>query len=466
MRSPDDLPYLTREPGIGGTVKREPEDFVVTEVMDVDDEDSQEKNCHYWLSIRRRNMTTSEVIDVLAEALEQDPADIGRSGLKDKRAVATQWFSVSNFSRYAERYLTMEEVRERIPLEILGDIRRRQWKLKLGTHRGNHFDILLSGAQGDVEGIAEEIRQRGFPNYFGPQRFGSGIDMAIRGGKLFAEIKAARIRGDVKSARRLKHKARTVPFLCLASDAFSSMLFNLWLARRLEEESSDIALDEVGSCFGSKTPRKNVPLTPLETQLLTDAGILGHREAFVGVGDLRAAIVVPEDLTIRPDPDGLRFSFVLPKGAYATMLLREFAKSSDFCYASRKGSKLSRSSQDDEVPDGGDDFDDAPTTTEPESTEKKPKTIPRRTSGQLLNHGKRGRAFFAACPPDAAYGRRRERKLLSLYTRLHAAERQGTDPDPDCITHPLMHRRRYRADILAFFVHGPGQTWRPALRLM
>ena len=43
-------------------------------------------------------------------------------------------------------------------------------------------------------------------------------------------------------------------------------------------------------------------------------------------GTRRGYLVWPEELTIEPETDGLRFRFCLPSGTYATTLMREFIK--------------------------------------------------------------------------------------------------------------------------------------------
>jgi len=46
----------------------------------------------------------------------------------------------------------------------------------------------------------------------------------------------------------------------------------------------------------------------------------------IATGTRRACLVRPGELSVLPQPDGLRFSFTLPRGTYATVLLREFMK--------------------------------------------------------------------------------------------------------------------------------------------
>jgi tRNA pseudouridine13 synthase len=54
-----------------------------------------------------------------------------------------------------------------------------------------------------------------------------------------------------------------------------------------------------------------------------------ERYSKVASGTRRPLIVGVENLSIEQEPDGLRFQFTLPKGTYATMLLREFMRNED-----------------------------------------------------------------------------------------------------------------------------------------
>ena len=46
-------------------------------------------------------------------------------------------------------------------------------------------------------------------------------------------------------------------------------------------------------------------------------------------GTRRPYLILPEDLRVESDTDGLRFHFTLPAGVYATTRLREFMKSDE-----------------------------------------------------------------------------------------------------------------------------------------
>lgn len=117
------------------------------------------------------------------------PTDCGYQGIeffagtKDKRAITSQIFVIgAHQSKVAD--IEMSDVE----IEILG---RTHQKIGFGNHRGNRFTIVVRGCA-DEEGnplsnegaleristIVEEMSMRvgaeKFPNWIGPQRFGSG----------------------------------------------------------------------------------------------------------------------------------------------------------------------------------------------------------------------------------------------------------------------------------------------------
>jgi tRNA pseudouridine13 synthase len=68
-----------------------------------------------------------------------------------------------------------------------------------------------------------------------------------------------------------------------------------------------------------------------EAALLERAGLtLASFEQFSNLtpGTRRPYLVWPSELQVAPHPAGLQLTFSLPSGSYATILLREFQKSS------------------------------------------------------------------------------------------------------------------------------------------
>jgi tRNA pseudouridine13 synthase len=177
-------PYVTADlPGTGGQIKRHVEDFIVNEVPLYEYEGV---GTHCYIQIEKRGISTMETAKQIARALGRKTFDIGYAGLKDTRAVATQWFSVEHLESARARALDIPH------LKIVGMSRHRN-KLKVGHLAGNAFVLKVrndewnrAGASLDeprknAEAIWAVMSRRGVPNFFGPQRFGNRKDNHLLG---------------------------------------------------------------------------------------------------------------------------------------------------------------------------------------------------------------------------------------------------------------------------------------------
>ena len=72
-------------------VKHLPEDFQVDEILDTEFSDQGE---FVYIRFRKRDTNTMDVIKHLITTLKIDRHVLGVSGLKDKKAVTTQWISM------------------------------------------------------------------------------------------------------------------------------------------------------------------------------------------------------------------------------------------------------------------------------------------------------------------------------------------------------------------------------------
>jgi tRNA pseudouridine13 synthase len=341
--SPGD--YVTdRLPGIGGVLRREPEDFVVEEVPAYQPCGEGE---HLFLWVEKRDVSAENLVAHLARSLGIRREDVGVAGLKDRRAVTRQFVSVP-----AACELQLNRV-ETSAIRVLQATRHRN-KLRTGHLKGNRFDVLVREVTSDARGIAESaagvIRERGFPNFYGEQRFGVGGVTAQLGMDLLAGRKRPR---DIEPRRRKF-------LLRLALSAAQSAVFNSVLSERLADgllgtvlEGDVMQVAASGGCFVAQDVRREqqrydqretVLTGPLfgpkiknpagepalrEQRVLDRLGITSQSMAKFPrllAGARRPLVIWIDDLQLAPEPDGLRFRFTLPSGVYATTLLREFMK--------------------------------------------------------------------------------------------------------------------------------------------
>src|SRR5882672_484976 len=106
------LRFLTAAlPGTGGVCKSQPEDFRVDEVLSAPPTGS---GAQLLIRIEKRGMSTHEAVGHLCRVLGIPEREVGFAGIKDARAVATQWMSVpagheERLDRLDHPWLTIRE---------------------------------------------------------------------------------------------------------------------------------------------------------------------------------------------------------------------------------------------------------------------------------------------------------------------------------------------------------------------
>ena len=213
-----------------GRLRVEPEDFVVEEDLGFAPSGA---GSHVLLKVRKRNANTEWVARELARAIGCRPGDVGYAGLKDRRAITTQWFSVP-MPRPAADLAALKGAE----FEVL-EAHAHAKKLPRGALAGNRFTLRIRDVDVSEAQLAERltaIARDGIPNYFGPQRFGRD---------------GANLRKISRDPNDIHPRERTYVF-----SAARSLIFNAVLAERVTEgtwrqlEPGDVAnLDAKGSVF-------------------------------------------------------------------------------------------------------------------------------------------------------------------------------------------------------------------------
>lgn len=173
--------FATGLNGIGGLVKTRVEDFRVEEQATKLSLDPRGRFTAARITLR--NWETNRFITRMAAGLGIPKERIFFAGTKDKRAITRQLFVIdAPANKVAELNLADVDV------EVLG---RTHQKIGFGNHRGNRFTITVRGCahrdgapMSEAEALAEvdairaameaSIGPERFPNWIGPQRFGSG----------------------------------------------------------------------------------------------------------------------------------------------------------------------------------------------------------------------------------------------------------------------------------------------------
>jgi tRNA pseudouridine13 synthase len=339
------MPFLTADlPGIGGVIKQTVEDFVVDEIPAYQPCGEGE---HLFLWVEKRGVAAEQLTKHIARTLGISDRDIGVAGLKDRQAVTRQYVSVP--AKSADRIPALETD----GIHVVSFARHTN-KLRTGHLRGNRFTIVVRDVGDDAEAVAQQIAERiadrGFPNYFGSQRFGRDGGTVQTGLDLLT--------GRLNKSQLRRSRARFL--LRLSISAVQSHLFNLALAERLRAELIDrvlagdvmqvvasgglfvaeaVAIEQhrfdagetavTGPIFGPKMRRPQGEPAVREAAVLHSSGLtIDHFAQFgkLAQGTRRPFLVRPGALLVDLTSEGLKFEFSLPPGVYATTLLREFQK--------------------------------------------------------------------------------------------------------------------------------------------
>lgn len=322
--------------GTGGRIRTEPEDFQVSEnpayALSGDGE-------HTYLRLEKRGHTTKYVIDELHRQLGIPYKDFGVAGLKDRHAVTTQWISIPHkFEPRVEKFV-LEGT------QIL-EVTRHGNKLGMGHLRGNSFRLRVRGSSADApqkaKAILEHLQLTGVPNYFGSQRFGNTGGNAIRGLELV-------LNGRMKGPESIQIKRFLISSL-------QSLLFNHNLRLRLERglfgrvllgdvakkhetggiftvedaeidsaRAASLEISSTAPLYGRKIMAAQAQAHDLETEVLALLD-LNWTHFSDRKGARRITRIKLEEAQLEPTEDGYWILFSLPKGSFATVLLREIMK--------------------------------------------------------------------------------------------------------------------------------------------
>jgi len=145
-------------------IKQKPEDFVVEEVLPLN---LKERGDYSYYILEKRGRNTLDVLSEVASKLKIPLSNFGIAGLKDKRAITSQYVSILNGP---EVQIGGKGWR----LRFVG---RGDRGIEIGDAKGNIFTLTIRDV--DAYRVAHNlwlIEKIGFANYFGEQRFLSDLN--------------------------------------------------------------------------------------------------------------------------------------------------------------------------------------------------------------------------------------------------------------------------------------------------
>lgn len=151
------------------------------------------KKKYFRFTLCKMNISQAEAVNIISKTLSVSVKDVDFAGNKDKRAITTQHISVSNCS--------FESLQKLVGCHCnikCGDFQMASDRCKLGDLNGNRFSIVLRDIKLDNHEMSDsdlrelihyrvmDLSNKGFINYFGMQRFGTGtVATHIIGRELF-----------------------------------------------------------------------------------------------------------------------------------------------------------------------------------------------------------------------------------------------------------------------------------------
>jgi tRNA pseudouridine13 synthase len=177
--------YATHElTGIGGVYKHNFKDFIVKEILnsgkileikedyDPPEFSEESKNAYTSFNLVKINKDTFKAIRDISRVLKVPFEAINYSGLKDKCSISVQRASIRGNRIEDLKKLKIQDI-------FIRAISPSKKSINLGGNWGNRFVIILrnirkfAGLKSQITAIFDRLVKKGFPNYYGLQRFGT-----------------------------------------------------------------------------------------------------------------------------------------------------------------------------------------------------------------------------------------------------------------------------------------------------
>lgn len=298
-------------------MKEKPSYFQVKEIIKLP---LNEKGQYSYLRLKKINYNTLDALKLLSKKFCINLKEIGFAGNKDKKAITTQYISVPGFINNKVENLKLKD----IELKFIGKGNKR---INLGDSIGNKFKIKFT----------KKLKKTNFcENYFDEQRFGiNNANQLI--GKLILENKFKEIESIVKKPENTREYNIKLRFYL---HAYQSYLFNIVLSEYLSKYEHKTINYSLGKLIFIKKKIKNfkIPLVSFDAELKGEIGeiykkvlkkekikldsfIIRSNPFLISDTQFRDAFFEVKDLIQKKD----FIYFSLPKGSYATILLKKLS---------------------------------------------------------------------------------------------------------------------------------------------
>ncbi len=335
-------------------IKELPEDFIVEELpYDYFLKDNG-FGIHYYYWLKKRNIEQQKAIQKVSKITKKGIKEISFSGIKDKKAITKQLFSVKGKLKQDENGLVYRD--DNIEIKFAG---RGKRPVSIGFTLGNKFVITVRDLPPDFE-LKRSVDK--IPNYYDSQRFGKDNSGIKLGRAIITEdfdklISVCKI-SDFNQLRAKFTKYQIRFFL----SAYGSYIFNQVLSKivqlkeecntinkkgfvfiknknkskisnelkvpvpgfGLDEEINDLKVykDEIKEIFHEVLERENITersfIIKSIPEISNEAVV---RSGFIKVTNFRIVNEGPDELN--KGKKKVTVSFELSPGSYATMVLKD-----------------------------------------------------------------------------------------------------------------------------------------------
>jgi len=355
---------------------QKPEDFVVEEIFSGKLCDIRRENLgqHFNSSKRfihatlvKRDISTFDACKLLASKNNFSVNDIGYCGLKDTYGLTAQRISILNRNKKQLKYTEFNNF-------FLKDFEGANENLKIRSHQGNHFIVkarnILTPTQECLILLNEfenKMRQ-GFPNFYGPQRFGIRQNNHKLGRllmkneyhkfifKFLTEINDNELPQIRKIRRKIKEKygdwkkclkivencrelsdekelmlnllknntvtsIRNVQISAFFIHAYISYIFNLTLSSYLKKEYRDVKIEKIGMTSKLNKLNRILYAPILKKEKVNIKEIKSDCKKFAVKGHSRNSLFFPKNFSFEIKRNYIILKFNLEIGEYASLVL-------------------------------------------------------------------------------------------------------------------------------------------------
>ena len=333
------LLYPYGDAPVAACYKSFPEDFEVEEMLGFEPTGEGE---HLFIWVEKTGLSTPELITRIANDHAVNAAHISHSGLKDKHAVTRQWLSLHLPGQDSPIADSQGD-----GYRVLRQVRHLK-KLRPGSHKANRFRLRLRQVRDFGESTRQQIeavRNAGFANYFGEQRFGRQQDNVMRALQELDKRRLSRTRRGLLVSALRSHLfnqilRRRIELDCwvtpLPGDVFmlrgSHSIFSDDLDADFLERYRQLDISSCASLYGSGATMLTAEPLAIEQEIFAQhpeiVACLERQRSQLQMRPLRA---LTEDLDYSYDPRAgiLELELSLPAGSYVTSLLAHFLQARD-----------------------------------------------------------------------------------------------------------------------------------------